>query len=162
MNPLLQSVQLALQSATQKEALAFVDKVHTFISSGKYGEVLDDWEPESVRLLIAYHMAKGTFVCEQSADGEIEGVLMWYVCNNDDTWNMLTEWEADRPNGDSVFMAFLYASNNKAFKKIVLGMIAKEPNVLWKKLFGLRLKRGAPTKVNYTTKAFSKILSATE
>ena len=75
---------------------------------------------------------------------------------------MLTEWEADRPNGDSVFMAFIYASNNKAFKKIVLGMIAKEPNVLWKKLFGLRLKRGVPTKVNYTTKAISKVLSATE
>jgi len=162
MNPLLQSVQLALQSATQTEALTFVDKVHAFISSGKYGEVLDNWEPESVRLLIAYHMAKGTFICEQSADGEIEGVLMWYVCDNDDTWNMLTEWEADKPNGDSVFMAFLYAKNNKAFKKVTLGIIAKEPNVLWKKLIGLRMKGGVPTKMNYTTKLFSKILSATE
>ena len=44
-NPLLQSVQLALHNGSQVGALAYVDEIHKFISSGKYGEVLDDWEP---------------------------------------------------------------------------------------------------------------------
>lgn len=159
-NPLLISVQVALEKGGQEEAIGFIDKVHEFISSGKYGEVLDNWEPESVRILIGYHMAKGTFICEQDADGEIEGVLMWYNCDNDDTWDMVHNWQMDKPNGDSVFMAFLYAKNNAAFKKVTLGIIAKEPNVLWKKLIGLRMKSGVATKMNYTTKLFSKILSA--
>ena len=159
-NPLLLSVQVALEKGGQEEAIGFIDKVHRFISSGKYGEVLDDWSTEEVRVLIGYHIAKGTFICEQDEDGRIEGVLMWYNCDNDDTWDMVTCWQMDKPQGDSVFMAFLYAKNNAAFKKVTLGIIAREPNVLWKKLIGLRMKSGVPTKMNYTTKLFSKILSA--
>jgi hypothetical protein len=42
-NPLLLSVQVTLEKGGQEEAIGFIDKVHEFISSGKYGEVLDDW-----------------------------------------------------------------------------------------------------------------------
>mgnify|MGYP003660008170 CR=1 FL=1 len=95
-NPLLLSVQVALEKGGQEEAIGFIDRVHEFISSGKYGEVLDDWSPEHVRILIGYHMAKGTFICEEDEDGEIEGVLMWYNCDNDDTWDM-SLWHFSMP-----------------------------------------------------------------
>lgn len=160
LNPLLQSVQLALQNATQVGALAYVDEIHKFISSGKYGEVLDDWEPELVRLLIAYHLAKDTLLCERDEDGKIAGIVMWYTCNSDDTFQFIADWEPDREGGDSVFLAFLYASSTKALKKLTLSLIEKEPSVLHKKLIGLRMKHGnVPTRMDYTQKLFSKILS---
>jgi len=40
-NPLLQSVQLALQNAEQKEAIAFIDKVVDFCIKMENGKVLD-------------------------------------------------------------------------------------------------------------------------
>jgi len=41
MNPLLQSVQLALQNATQKEALVYIDKVVDFCIEKENGKVLN-------------------------------------------------------------------------------------------------------------------------
>ncbi len=43
MNPLLQSVQIALQNATQKEAIAFIDKVVDFCVEHENGKVLAGW-----------------------------------------------------------------------------------------------------------------------
>ncbi len=42
MNPLLQSVQLALQNATQKESLSYIDKVVEFCIEQENGKVLED------------------------------------------------------------------------------------------------------------------------
>ena len=65
MNSLLQSVQIALQNAEQKEAIAFIDKVVDFCIEKENGKVLDGWPRDLIQLLVAYHMAKDTFIVEQ-------------------------------------------------------------------------------------------------
>ena len=91
MNPLLQSVQIALQNAEQKEAIAFIDKVVDFCIEKENGKVLDGWPRDLIQLLVAYHMAKDTFIVEQDEDGKILGVFMWYNCDEDDDWFFVKE-----------------------------------------------------------------------
>ena len=76
MNPLLHSVQIALQNATQIEAIAFIDKVVDFCIENENGRVLEGWPEDRMQLLIAYHMAKHTFIFEQDEEGNIQGVFM--------------------------------------------------------------------------------------
>ena len=96
MNPLLQSVQLALQNAEQKEAIAFIDKVVDFCIEKENGKVLDGWPRDLIQLLVAYHMAKDTFIAEQDAEGNILGVFMWYNCDEEDDWFFVQNWESDK------------------------------------------------------------------
>ena len=159
MNPLLQSVQLALQNATQKEALVFIDKVVDFCIEKENAKVLEGWDRDTVRLLVSYNMAKGTFLCTESEDAEITGVLMWYNCNYDDKWDFLEGWYPDDKNGDTIFLAFMWSSNTKDFKKLIMNLIVTEPTVLSKKLTSLRTKKKQPTKIDYSTKVFAKILT---
>ena len=159
MNPLLQSVQLAVQNATQKEALVFIDKVVDFCIEGQNSEVLKGWSEDTIRLLVAYHISKGTFLHTESKDAEITGVLMWYNCNYEDNWKFVEEWHLDDKNGDTVFLAFMWASNTKDFKRLIMNLIVNEPTVLSKKLTSLRTKNKQPTKIDYSTKVFAKILS---
>ena len=159
MNPLLQSVQLALQNATQKEALVYIDKVVDFCIEKENGKVLHGWPRDLIQLLVAYHMAKDTITTEQDEEGNILGVLMWYNCDEDDDWFFVQNWEADREDGNSIFMAFLFAEDNQSFKKMTHNFIVKCPEVMHKKLLGIRHRRGIPTRVEYSTKLFNKILS---
>ena len=78
MNPLLQSVQLALQNARQKEAIDFIDEVVEFCVEHENGKVFDGWEEEMIRLMVAYHWAKQTLIVHHNADETIRGVFMWY------------------------------------------------------------------------------------
>lgn len=158
MNPLLQSVQIALQNATQIEAIAFIDKVVDFCVEHENGKVLAGWPEEHIKLLIAYHLAKHTFLCEQDEDGNIQGVFMWYNCNEDDGWSFVQNWEADDSNGDAIFLAFLFANSTQTFKRITQNFIIKCPEVMQKKLISIRYRNQKPTKVEYTPKLFNRIL----
>jgi hypothetical protein len=80
---------------------------------------------------------------------------MWYNCNYEDNWKFVEEWHLDDKNGDTVFLAFMWASNTKDFKRLIMNLIVNEPTVLSKKLTSLRTK----TKIDYSTKVFAKILS---
>ena len=86
MNPLLQSVQIALQNATQKEAIDFINKVVDFCVEHENGKVFPGWPEELIRLLVGYHMAKDTFIVEQDEEGNITGVGMWYNCDENADW----------------------------------------------------------------------------
>ena len=158
MNPLLQSVQLALQNATQKEALVYIDKVVDFCIEKENGKVLDGWPRDLIQLLVAYHMAKDTFIAEQDAEGNILGVFMWYNCDEDDDWFFIQNWTPDREDGNSIFMAFLFAKDSKSFKKLTRNFLARCPEVTQRKLLGIRQRRGAPTKVVYSIELFNRIL----
>jgi len=158
MNPLLESVQLALQNATQKEALVYIDKVVDFCIEKENGKVLDGWPRDLIQLLVAYHMAKDTFIAEQDAEGNILGVFMWYNCDEDDDWFFVQNWEADKEDGNSIFMAFLFAEDNQSFKKLTHNFITQCPEVMEKKLLGIRYRKGNPTRVVYSTALFNKIL----
>ena len=71
MNPLLQSVQIALQNAEQKEAITFIYKVVDFCIAMENGKVLDGWPRDLIQLLVAYHIAKDTFIVEYDEEGNI-------------------------------------------------------------------------------------------
>jgi len=158
MNSLLQSVQLALQNAEQKEALVYIDKVVDFCIKKENGKVLDGWPRDLIQLLVAYHMAKNTILIDAGKDEEIQGVYMWYNCNEEDDWSFVQSWLPDQEDGDAIFMAFLYASDNEAFKRLTANFILKCPEVTTKKLIGIRHRQGAPTRITYTPKLFNKIL----
>ena len=159
MNPLLQSVQLALQSATQTEALAYIDKVADFCIEQENGRVLPDWPRESIRLLVAYHMAKDTITVVHDADGDVAGTMVWYRCNDDDDDSFFLNWEADREDGNAVLTALLFAKDNNTFKQIIRNFISKCPEVTYKKIMGFRYRSGVNTRVDYTFKLFNKILN---
>ena len=159
MNPLLQSVQIALQNAEQKEAIDFMNKVVDFCVEHENGKVLAGWPEDRMQLLIAYHMAKDTFIVEQDAEGNILGVFMWYNCNEDADWNFVQNWEADDPDGNAIFMAFLFADSTETFKKMTNNFISKCPEVMQKELLGVRYRKNKPTKVQYTPELFNRILS---
>ena len=159
MNPLLQSVQIALQNATQKEAIDFINKVLNFCIEHENGKVLAGWPEDRIQLLIAYHLAKHTFLFEQDEEGNIQGVFMWYNCNEDDGWEFINNWEADREDGDSIFLAFLFADGEGAFKDITRDFLSRCPEVLEKNKIAIRPRGGLPTRINYTNKFFKKILN---
>jgi hypothetical protein len=52
------------------------------------------------------------------------------------------------------------ASTTSAWKQILLKFIEREPDCLTKKLLGVRQRKGNSTRVEYTTKLFSKILKS--
>ena len=121
------------------------------------GKVFDDWDKDVITTMVAYHLAKDTISVVYEGD-EVVGVHMWYNCNYDDGWDFVMDWEEDDLDGDTIFIAFLFASDTEALKKMTLKLIEKEPDVLTKKLVTLRYRNGEPTKVDMTTKYFSKIL----
>ena len=159
MNPLLQSVQIALQNAEQKEAIDFINKVVDFCIEHENGKVLAGWPEDRMQVLIAYHLAKHTFLCEQDEEGNIQGVFMWYNCNRDDGWNFINNWEPDREDGDSIFLAFVFSEGKNSFKKLTRDFVDKCPEVLTKNKIGLRYRSGFPKRMNYSNKLFKKIIN---
>ena len=159
MNILLQSVQIALQNATQKEALVYIDKVVDFCVEHENGKVLSGWPEDRMQLLIAYHMAKDTFIVEQDAEGNIGGLGMWYNCNEDDDESFIENWTADDPDGNAIFMAFLFSNTTETFKRLTRNFINKCPEVMQKKLLGIRRRKGSAVRVEYSPKIFQKVLT---
>ena len=155
MNPLLQSVQIALQNAEQEEAIAFIDKVVDFCIARENGKVLDGWPRDLIQILVADHMSKDTFIVEQDEEVNILGIFMWYKCDEDEDWFFVKNWTADNPDGNAIFMAFLFASDNQTFKQMTHDFIIKCPEVMHKKLLGIRHRNGAPARVVYSTNLFN-------
>ncbi len=158
LNPLLQSVQLALQNATQQDALRLIDGIVGFCVKHENGKVFDEWDEKLIRLMVAYHWAKGTLTTRYDAKGNLKGVFMWYNCNESDGWEFINNWESDREEGDSIFLAFLFAEDKQAFKDLTRDFLRKCPEAMEKKLLGLRYRSGFPKRVTYTNKLFKKIL----
>jgi hypothetical protein len=161
MNPLLDSVILALQTGKQNESIAQIDRVTDYCMSRNDDKVFGGWDREPIRLLVAYHWAKGTLLVHEK-DGEVDGIFMWYRCNLSDDWSFITEWMPDRPDGDSIFMAFLHAESSKTFKELVLNFLRSEPAIFTLKLFGSRVRKNQTTRIMYTPKLFLKLLAIKE
>ena len=158
-NRLLQSVQVALENGTQKNAILAMDEVVDFCIQHENGKVFQDWDKELIRLMVAYHWAKQTLIVHYNEDTSVRGVFMWYNCNEDDGWEFINNWEADREDGDSIFLAFLFAEGEDAFKQLTHDFFDKCPEVLTKNKIGLRYRSGFPKRVNYDNRLFKKILN---
>lgn len=158
MNSLLDSVGLALQTSTQTEAIAQIDRVTKFCMDNESDKVFGGWGEDIIKLLVAYHWAKGTLLVDEE-NGEIKGMFMWYKCNESDGWEFIHEWKEDRPDGDAIFLAFLCSVSPASFKRLVVSLLDQEPAIFTHKLFGSRVRNGASTRVNYSLKLFKKLLS---
>ena len=159
-NPVLNSAVAALNSEAQPHFSAYVDRIVDYCIKNENGKVFEDWDRETLRQLVAYHQAKGTLIALADDEANIQGVFMWYNCDSDYQWSFIYNWDEDKKDGDAIFMAFLFASSTSAWKQMVLKFIEREPDCLWKNLIGVRHRKGNPTRVEYTTKLFSKILKA--
>ena len=159
-NPVLNSAVAALNSGEQPHLVTYVDRIVDYCVENENGKVFEDWDRETLRQLVAYHQAKGTIIALSDNENNIQGVFMWYNCNEDDQWSFVYNWDEDRKDGDAIFMAFLFASNTSAWKQMLLKFIEIEPDCLIKKLIGVRHRKGSPTRVEYSTKIFAKILKS--
>jgi hypothetical protein len=159
-NPLLHQVLTALDRGRQTEALAWIDKLVAFMLEHERGLVFGGkWEPQLVRLLVAYHLAKGTLLVVQGEDGEPAAVLMYYVCNDDDGWEMVTDWQPDRDDGDCIWLAFSVSTGRSALGQLTFQLIGKEPRVLTHKLKAIRCKHyREPQWYHYDLRLFRRAL----
>ena len=158
-NRLLQSVQIALENKTQKGALMAMDEVVDFCLAHENGKVFDGWDKELIRLMVGYHWAKKTLIVHYNEDQEVKGVFMWYNCNEDDGWEFINGWEADREDGDSIFLAFIFAEGKDTLKEITKDFLSRCPEALEKNKISLRYRSGFPKRVNYDNRLFKKILN---
>ena len=156
-NPLLQSVMIALQSGNQREAMEEIDSIVDFCIQHENGKVFDNWDRDLIRTMVAYHKAKGTMVVTYDGD-DITGVFMWYNCDYEDDWNFVLQWEPDREDYDSIFLAFLFASSTQAFKQLTYLFLQQSNTLNTEHLLGIRHRNGVPTRVEYDQKLFKKIL----
>tara|TARA_R110002051_G_scaffold154782_3_gene226959 strand:+ start:14732 stop:15367 length:636 start_codon:yes stop_codon:yes gene_type:complete len=132
------------------------DRLYDFIySTPENVEVVHNFDPEVVRLLIAYHYLKGTLVWH-STEGEIDGLLMWYRCQ-DWTWDDIIAWKPDDKDGDSFFLAFLW-SKPGGMRGLCLQLIAKVPEVITHRLLGLREKKDGPRLIEWSQKLLVRVL----
>tara|TARA_R110000772_G_scaffold85176_1_gene179220 strand:+ start:78 stop:560 length:483 start_codon:yes stop_codon:yes gene_type:complete len=159
MNPLLQSVQVALQNAEQKEAIDFINKVVDFCIEHENGKVLAGWPEDLIQLLIAYHIAKGTFVVKQDERGEIEGLCMWYNCDEKADYSFIDNWEMDDKDAGGILIGFLHATNTEVLKEITRKGLEVCPEAMQKKLIMMRHRSGAMKRVESNYKLFNKILA---
>ena len=161
-NELLNQAVAALNDSRNISLINFVDKVTDYCIENENGKVFDNWDRETLRQLVAYHQFKGTLLVFSNSEQEVVGVFMWYNCNKDDGWSFVLNWEEDDNNGDSIFMAFLFASSTRVWKEMLIRWIQREPDCLHKILIGSRHRKGQPTKVYYTQKVFARVLKSKE
>ena len=137
-----------------------VKKITKYCIEKENGKVFPQEEEGTINTIIFYHITKNTIITVKDNDGNVIGVVMWYNCDYEDGWDFVLNWEEDKKDGDTVFIAFLFAENRKVLKKLTADLIKKEPDVLTKKLIGIRQRRGIPTKIDLSVKYFNKLLRA--
>jgi len=134
-----------------------VEKIVKYCIKKENGKVFDGWGENIITTMVTYHISKKTISVIYDKD-EVVGVHMWYNCNHEKGWDFIRDWEEDDPNGDAIFLAFLFAENRQILKELTLDLIEKEPNVLIKKLIGIRNRYGVPTKIDLSLKYLNKFL----
>ena len=133
------------------------DQLYGFTTANENNAyVLDHFEPSVVKTLIAYHYLKKTLIYHTS-EGAVDGLLMWYRCNEQWDWDDIVEWTPDDPNGNCYFLAFVWAKGN-ALRRMTLELIDRQPEVIRGRLFGCRERHNGPRVVEYDQRLLVKIL----
>ena len=120
------------------------------------GKVFDDWDEGVITTMVAYHLAKDT-ISVIYEDDEVVGVQMWYNCNYDDGWDFIKNWEEDRADGDTVFLAFLFADNRDVMQQLAIDLLQRNSDIENKKLISIRQRNGGPERVEYPQKFLKKL-----
>ena len=107
-----------------------VEKIVGYCIRKENGKVFDDWGEDIITTMVTYHMMKKTISVIKDGD-EVVGVHMWYNCNYDDGWDFIKNWEEDKPNGDTVFLAFLFADNKEAMSTATGATLTNEVRIVY-------------------------------
>ena len=134
-----------------------VEKIVGYCIRKENGKVFYGMDKETITTMVTYHFFKKTISVIYEGE-EVVGVHMWYNCDYTDDLSFIESWEEDKENGDTIFMAFLFAESNDVMKKLIHDFMDKEPDMLTKKLVGQRMKGGDTKRVDISRKYFSKIL----
>tara|TARA_R100001224_G_scaffold108460_1_gene84803 strand:+ start:5923 stop:6387 length:465 start_codon:yes stop_codon:yes gene_type:complete len=134
-----------------------VKKIVGYCINKENGKVFYGWDEDVITTMVAYHMAKKT-ISVIYKDEEVTGVHMWYNCDYTDDYSFIENWEEDKKDGDTIFLAFLFADDSDVIKLLIHDFIAKEPNMLTKKLVAMRERGGYPTRIDVPLKGFVKAL----
>lgn len=136
-----------------------LDQLHEFTTSTEENEyVLEHFSPEVTKILIAYHYLKNTLIYHTS-EGKVDGLAMWYRCNEKWDWSDIVEWTPDDPQGNCFFLAFLWAQG-AALRRMTLQLIDRQPEVIRSRLFGCRERDDGPKVVEYDQRLLVKILQS--
>ena len=136
-----------------------VQKITKYCIDRENGKVFRNETEETIQTIVFYHIAKNTIIVEKDEDNNVKGVFMWYNCDYDDGWDFICNWEEDKPEGDTILIAYFFADNIKYIKRGIEKLLQKEPNVLTKKLTGYRLRQFNPQKVDFPNRVFDKFLN---
>ena len=128
------------------------------ISTEENAYVLEHFERDVIKTLIAYHYLKKTLIYH-TTEGEVDGLFMWYRCTRDWTWDDILKWTPDSKTGNCYFLAFLWA-RGPALRRMTLELIDRQPEVIRGKLFGCRERQDGPQIVEYDQRLLVKILQS--
>ena len=134
-----------------------IKKIVGYCIRKENGKVFEGMDEDTITTMVTYHFFKKT-ISVIYEDEEVVGVHMWYNCNYTDDFSFIENWEEDREDGDTIFMAFLFAESNDVMKKLIHDFMDKEPDMLTKNLVAMRKKGGYPRRLDISRKYFSKIL----
>jgi hypothetical protein len=134
-----------------------LNQLHEFTTSTEENKyVLEHFPPDVIKTLIAYHYLKNTLIYHTS-EGKVDGLFLWYRCNEQWTWDDIVEWTHDDPKGTCFFLAFLWAKGS-ALRQMTLQLIDRQQEVIRGKLYGCRERDDGPTVVEYDQRLLVKIL----
>ena len=135
------------------------EQLYTFtVKNEDNAYVLNHFDEEVVRILIAWHYLKKTLIYH-TTDGEVDGLFMWYRTTDKWTWDDILKWTPDDPTGKCFFLAFLWAEG-PALRRMTLELIDRQPEVIRGRLFGCRERQDGPSIVEYDQRLLVKILQS--
>jgi len=135
------------------------EQLYTFtVKNEDNAYVLNHFDEEVVRILIAWHYLKKTLIYH-TTDGEVDGLFMWYRTNDKWTWDDILNWTPDDPTGKCFFLAFLWAEG-PALRRMTVELIDRQPEVIRGRLFGCRERQDGPRIVEYDQRLLVKILQS--
>ena len=134
-----------------------VEKIVGYCIRKENGKVFNGMDKDTITTMITYHLFKKTISVIYEGE-EVVGVHMWYNCDYTDDFSFIENWEEDKKDGDTIWMAFLFAENTNVMKKLIHDFIDKEPDMLTKNLVTIRQRSGYPRRMDVSMKHFSKVL----
>ena len=134
-----------------------VEKIVGYCIRKENGKVFNGMDKDTITTMITYHLFKKTISVIYEGE-EVVGVHMWYNCDYTDDFSFIENWEEDKKDGDTIWMAFLFAENTNVMKKLIHDFIDKEPDMLTKNLVTIRQRSGYPRRMDVSMKHFAKVL----
>lgn len=142
------------------EIRAFLHEAYQFAHTSENGKVFFGFSEEAIKTILLDRFRAGRLCLHRGPDKRINGLFAWYRFNKGWTFGDLTRWKDDDPNGDEIFLAYVFSDNKAVTKALTLKFIEREPDCLHLLLSGIRQKGPShvPTRVEYPQKFLTRLI----